>query len=181
MTTINATMDVSANRPGDRTCTIDAQPCTINDAVINFVRELAPRKTWAFLTEKFGICERTAKHRLAGTRKFESDELAQLLWTEEGFYLFAAIMDAAPKQPLWWRICKPLMEVSDIERKQLVAKRKLQAVLTGALGNDAQLSADIEASRAAISRQDPDFYVAHAEAVRAVTRAPGRPMAKVRR
>jgi hypothetical protein len=169
-------MGFQSKTVGARPCTIAAQACTINESVIRFVRDLAPQKTWAFLTGKLGICERTAKHRLAGNREFTADELAQLLWTEEGFYLFAAIMEAAPKKPLWWRICRPLMDVADIERMQLHAKRRLQAAVTGALGNDAQLAAGIEAGRAALAVQDPDFYVAHAQAVRAVTRPQGRPM-----
>jgi hypothetical protein len=83
-------------------------------------------------------------------------------------------MEAAPRKPLWWRICRPLMDVADIERMQLHAKRRLQAAVTGALGHDAQLAAGIEQGRTALALQDQDFYLAHAEAVRTVTRAPVR-------
>jgi hypothetical protein len=162
MTTMNATMDVSANRAGDRTCTNDAPMCTINSSIISFVKDLVRCKTWAFLHEKLGISERTAKHRLAGTREFTAAELAVLLRQERGRELLVAIMGEA--KPAWWVEYLRLRKIHSARQAAVNAERELLEAINAVDENTATL-ARIET---ALAVSDEAFHRPHIDALRSV-------------
>jgi hypothetical protein len=162
MTTMNATMDVSANRAGDRTCTNDAPMCTINSSIISFVKDLVRCKTWAFLHEKLGISERTAKHRLAGTREFTAAELAVLLRQERGRELLVAIMGDA--EPAWWVDFQRQMTINGARKKAARLQRELEETIHAVDENTATL-ARIET---ALAVSDEAFHRPHIDALRSV-------------
>lgn len=62
-------------------------------------------KTWAYLSFLTGIAERTAKHRLAGTRLYDFADLVHLLRSEIGFLILRAVMGDQANWPAWFKIC----------------------------------------------------------------------------
>ena len=64
------------------------------------------RKTWAYLALIIKVEERTAKHRLAGTRPYDFLDAVNLLRSEIGFFILKAMMGNDPKKwPAWFKIC----------------------------------------------------------------------------
>jgi hypothetical protein len=181
MTTMNATMDVSANRPPAKTGSRPNKMGSVNSLTIEHVKKIFGVKPWGPLARLLGVDDRTAQHRVYGTRSFDSDELAVLLWQENGFQLLTAIMEKAPRKPLWWRICRPLMRTAELDRARLLERREVEAMLVEALGNDAKHAAAIEAGRSALALQDSEFYRPHAAAVLAAARPQGSALAPVKR
>jgi hypothetical protein len=177
MSASSGTIALKANSPLANSGSGPNKTGSVQTLIIEHVKAIFGVKPWGPLAEYLGIEDRTAQHRVYGTRAFDCDETAKLLWREDGWHLFVAIMEAAPRKPLWWKICRPLMRTAEMERAQLIQRRELQALLTEALGNDAKLAADIQAGRAAIARQDADFVEPHAEAVLSTTRPMGRSVA----
>jgi hypothetical protein len=169
------------NSGGAVSGTGNAETGSIQGIVLSFVKGLWPQKTWAALMGVLGVGERVAKHRVAGTREFSADDMAHLLWQEDGFFLLAAVMDAAPRKPMWWRLCRPLMQVADVERMQLAARKKLKAAVTEAIDDDHRLAGQVEGSRTAFALQDEEFYRPHLEAFVASARVQGRAVAAPKR
>src|SRR4051812_3135482 len=60
-----------------------AETASIQLAILNTVKGLYAPKPWAALVDFLGVGEHVAKHRIAGTRKFDAEDLAQLLWTDD--------------------------------------------------------------------------------------------------
>lgn len=144
----------------------NAETGIVHRAVLRVVNELAPRKAWAFVAEKLGLEERTAKHRCACTRLFSADEIGALLRTEDGYRYLAAIMSTGDNAPLWYRICAPLMELADAQRMQLAARKKYEKTLKATLDADRSLTATIAQGQAALIHQDEGFYRAHLDPYR---------------
>jgi hypothetical protein len=159
----------------------NAETGSIQGIVLSFVKGLWPQKTWAALIGVLGVGERVAKHRVAGTREFSADDMARLLWQEDGFFLLAAVMEAAPRRPVWWRMCRPLMDLADVERMQVAARKKLKAAVTEAIDDDQRLAGQVEGSRTAFALQDEEFYRPHLEAFVASARVQGRAVAAPKR
>lgn len=106
------TMANCANSGGAETCTDNAVSCTISD----LIRQKFPVKTWSFIAQTFGLQERTAKHRLAGSRVYTVSELQILLQSEEGLDFLVAVMGDA--QPAWWRWINRVMTLAAVRRRQ---------------------------------------------------------------
>jgi hypothetical protein len=176
MATASSTIALSANRHPAKTGSAANKTGSVQELIREHVKKIFGVKPWGPLASFLGIEDRTAQHRVHGSRAIDCDELAKVLWREDGWKLFAAVMEAAPRKPLWWKICRPLMRTAEMEKARLADRRELQEMLTEALGNDARFAADLQAGRSAFALQDQNFYGAHAEAVVSVTRAPGRPL-----
>lgn len=140
-----------------------------NSLILECLKEISPKKPWAVLMKTLGLTPRTAKHRTDGDRKFSTDELARFLQSDDGFKFLDAVMEDA--QPMWWRICRPLMEVAETQKMQAAARRRLRRVIEGAVDADREISASISRAEAALCVQDEEFYRPHFESARAGTRA----------
>jgi hypothetical protein len=167
----------AANPVGAETCTALTVNGSTNTTIAQALRDIFPDKPWAHLGSLLRLEERTAKHRMAATREFSADEIAALLHQPFGFKVVAAIMSQAKRPPLWWRVCKPLMELADIQQMQLNARRRLGRVLKGAVDADADITAAIARAEAALSVRDEEFDRPHLDALRSMARVPDRTMA----
>lgn len=148
---------------------------TIHEALTNLLKGLFPRKPWAALADLVGISPRTARHRIEGTRDYSADELAELIRSEHGFEFLRLIM--AGHQPHWWRICAPLMDVAEVQRMQIAARRRLNRAVSGAVDADRSIEASIARAEAALAFSDEDFHRPQLDAIRAVARASHRSVA----
>lgn len=101
-------------------------------------------------------------------RGLSADALANLIRSEEGFRFLNAVMEGA--QPKWWRVCAPLMEFAEVQEMQLRARKKLRRVMQGAVDADADLTAALARTEAALSVQDADFHQPQIDAQRAMAR-----------
>lgn len=151
------------NGRGAGTCTESAASCTLTQAA----RSLYPSKTWAFLCDVLGIQERTAKHRLSGSRPYTVAELTILLQSEDGIDFLVAIMGDA--QPRWWRWMQKVMTLAKVRRRQAEDQQEILKLETssdvevgarrrikGALNADRNLSAAIARAETAVGFQRPD-------------------------
>jgi hypothetical protein len=172
---------VQTNRGGAETCTASAVNGSTNVTIAQVLRDIFPDKAWAHLGSLLRLEERTAKHRMAATREFSADEIARLLHQPFGFKVVAAIMSQAKPAPLWWRVCRPLMELADIQQMQLNARRRLGRVLKGAVDADAEINAAIARADAALSVRDEEFDRPHLDALRSIARVPDRAVAPQKR
>jgi hypothetical protein len=177
MTRLSHGAAVRTNRGGAETCTASAVTGSTNVTIAQTLRDIFPDKAWAHLGSLLRLEERTAKHRMAATREFSADEIAALLHQPFGFKVVAAIMSQSKRPPLWWRVCKPLMELADIQQMQLNARRRLGRVLKGAVDADADITAAIARAEAALSVRDEEFDRPHLDALRSMARVPDRTMA----
>ncbi len=143
-------------------------------AIIATFEKIFPQHARKTLARLLGISDGAAKKKIEGERGLSLDEFVTMLRTPEGFkYLTAAMSDSTVQ---WWRICAPLMEVAEVQAMQLRARRRFSRAVKGALDADADLSASI-ARADALLVQDEDFHRPHADAVRAMARAPHRAVA----
>lgn len=170
-------MSALANLGGAKTCTTPTGNGCANTAIASVLRDVFPVKAWSHVGALLGLEERAAKHRMAATREFTADEIAALLHQPFGFQVVAAIMSQARRPPLWWRICKPLMELADLQQMQLNARRRLGRLLKGAVDADADLAATLARAEAALSVQDEDFHRPSIDALGDVRRASHRAVA----
>jgi hypothetical protein len=144
------------------------QSGALQNAIALAFREVFPRKTWLEIAEWFGLSERGAKHRLAGSREFTADELALMLRSEHGLTFLSAVMaDATPR---WWVAFKQQVAMKDARRLEAAARRKLQE----AIDAEADLSAAISHTDALL---DQDFVRPHSDALRAMGRVRDRAVA----
>lgn len=71
--------------------------------------------------------ERTAKHRLAGTRPYDFDDAIKLLRAEVGFDVLTAIMGDKKHWPAWFKICarkiKEAKLLTDMKQMQLLIEQ----------------------------------------------------------
>lgn len=111
----------AANSRGAEQCTDSAVTCTISD----LIRAKYPTKTWSFIASMFGLQERTAKHRLAGTRVYTVSELQILLRSEDGAEVLEALM--ADAKPRWWAGVEAAIKIANARHHQELAR---QAVLS---------------------------------------------------
>lgn len=108
---------ISPNRGGAETCTDSAVSCTISD----LIRSKYPVKTWSFISQMFGLQERTAKHRLAGTRAYTISELTELLRSDDGADILEALM--ADAKPRWWAGVEAAMKIATARYHQEMARQ----------------------------------------------------------
>lgn len=168
-----ATTGENAKQAGAGTGNVIAVSGSIQPILLEFLKATFPRKTWALVAELLGSSDSVARKRIAGEREFSADDLAQMLRSERGFEVLAAVMaDARPK---WWRVCAPLMEVSDIRKMQIAAQRRLASALKGAVDADTDLSAAIARAEAF---SDQDFMRPHVDALSSIGGVPHRAVAK---
>ena len=140
----------------------------LQKAIALAFREIFPRKTWLEIAEWFGLSERGAKHRLAGSREFTAEELALMLRSEHGLTFLSAIMaDATPR---WWVALSQQVAIKDARRYEAAARRKLKE----AIDAEADLSNAISHADALL---DQDFMRPHSDALRAMSRLPDRALA----
>lgn len=147
----------NANWLADKSATNHARFVTASGRIAEVFRGLSPRKTWTEVALRLKLCERSAKHRLAGTRYFSAEEIATLLRSEEGLSFLTALM--ADAKPRWWQLFQSHRALIDARRSQAVARRQLQE----AIDADADLTAAIARADAF---QDEDFHRPHADALR---------------
>lgn len=160
-----------AKSRGARTCTTLTASGAANSSIVMRIKEMYPHKTVQTLAEWLGISERTAKHRLGRSREFTVDEIAILLHSEQGFEIVAAMMASAPRVPMWWRVCAPVMEAADIRRMQMLAQRRIAKALEGALDADRDLTSAIHRAEA-LAVHDADHVGPHIDALRSMARVP---------
>lgn len=134
-------------------------------AIIAAFLNLFPQHARKTLARLFGISESAARKKLEGERTLSLDEFCELLHTDHGFRYLTAVM--ADSEVRWWRICRPMMEVAEVQAMQIAARRRLTKAVKGAFDADA----DITAARAradALLVQDENFYGEHAAALRSI-------------
>jgi hypothetical protein len=69
------------------------------------LRKKFGKKTWASLAFLIGVEDRTARHRLAGTRPYDFDDLVALLRSDVGLDVLRALMGDPKRWPAWFKIC----------------------------------------------------------------------------
>lgn len=78
---------------------------TIILAINQALRKKFGSKTWASIAFLLKLEERTAKHRLAGTRPYDFDDATKLLRSEVGFEVLTAMMGDKKYWPAWFVAC----------------------------------------------------------------------------
>jgi hypothetical protein len=139
------------------------QPGALQKSIVLAFREIFPRKTWLEIAGWFGLSERGAKHRLAGSREFTAEELAIMLRSEHGLRFLSAVM--ADARPRWWVAFKSQAAITNARRHEAAARRSLQE----AVDATADLSAAI--ARTEIL-PDQDFHRGHVDALRTMGSLP---------
>lgn len=101
-------------------------------------------KTWASVAFLLKMEERTARHRLAGTRQYDFADVVRLLRSEIGLEVLKAMMGDQKKWPKWFRICirqikdaKALTNIRQIEMQLEQSKRELAADAAELFAEDA--------------------------------------------
>lgn len=120
----------SANQPADKTAPSPRRCGPNHFSVVNKIRDLYAKDTVKILSRWISISIDTAKHRIKGDREFSLDEVATLLQSEQGFEILSALMSTAKRQPQWWRVCVPLMDLADAERMVAVVRKRTQDAIT---------------------------------------------------
>jgi hypothetical protein len=153
----------SANLRGAVLCTDNAVSCTISE----LFRSKYPVKTWSFVAEMFGLQERTAKHRLAGSRVYTVGELQALLHSEDGLDFLVAVMGDA--KPTWWRWITKVMTLAAVRRRQAEDAQEILKLETsgdadvgarrrikGALNADKRISAAVARAETTLGLSRPN-------------------------
>ncbi len=93
-------------------------------AVNRVLRAKFGRKTWASVALLLGIEERTARHRLAGTRHYDFWNVVRLLRSEIGFEILKALMGDPKHWPAWFKTCaakiKEAKLLTDMQQMKLL-------------------------------------------------------------
>lgn len=159
-------------------------------AVINFVFHARQAfKTWGFVASALDVSERTAKHRLGGTRDYTVDELRTLLRSEDGLEFLMAVMgDATPK---WWRWLTKVMTLAAVRRRQHEDAQEILKLETandvdvgarrrikGALNADKRISAAVARAETTLGLSRPDVDRVGAAADGGMVRVSGSAMAQ---
>jgi hypothetical protein len=112
-------------------------------AVNQLLRKKFGNKTWASVAFLLGIEERTARHRLAGTRQYDFADVVRLLRSDVGLEVLKAMMGDSKTWPKWFRLClrqikdaKALTDLRQIEL-QLEQSKRDQAAEVAALAEEA--------------------------------------------
>lgn len=96
-------------------------------AINQALRKKFGSKTWASIAFLLKLPERTAKHRLAGTRPYDFDDAIKLLRAEVGFDVLTAIMGDKKHWPAWFKICarkiKEAKLLTDMKQMQLLIEQ----------------------------------------------------------
>lgn len=150
-----------ANFGADKATQVADKATPVSEILADLMRRLRRVKPHTLLTELIGLSDDTAQNRMKGSRKFDVDELADLIRSEHGFDVLMAVM--AGHQPKWWRICSPLMEVAEVQRIQAMARKRLRKAVQGALDADRDLAATIAAADVL---SDQEFVRPHVDALR---------------
>lgn len=145
------TISGMSNRVGAGSVTQNDRNGALQVDLRKCVRKIFSTKTWLELSELFGISERTAKHRLAGTRKFSAEDIADLLQTEAGLSVLTTLMGSA--RPRWWVGFLKQMAIADARAYDRAAKRKLREALDAVDENEAAFAR----AETALCIQDEDF------------------------
>jgi hypothetical protein len=165
MRTALATAGGKANQDVGDDARRDTQGRVLIDIVMRAAHAIWPLKVLHPLAHAAKVSPRSTERWSQGKGSLSAEALADLIRSEQGFKFLEAVMEG--HRPLWWRICVPLMEVADVQRMQVVAKRRLRKVVEGALGADRDITA--ARSRAeALLVQDEDFMRHHLDALGAV-------------
>lgn len=97
---------------------------TIILAINAALRKKFGNKTWAYLAFFLKVGERTAKHRLAGTRPYDFDNLVDLLRSDAGMEVLRALMGDPKRWPAWFKICaakiKEAKLLTDMQQMKLL-------------------------------------------------------------
>lgn len=100
-------------------------------AINQALRKKFGSKTWASIAFLLKLPERTAKHRLAGTRQYDFADLVNLLRSDAGLDVLKAMMGDKKKWPKWFRTClrqikdaKALTDLRQIELRLEQSKRE---------------------------------------------------------
>lgn len=147
-----------------------------NTAVSLCLQAIFGKKAWTVLMDAFGISEGAARKKLYGEREYSLEELRALLHREDGFEVLAALM--AGSECRWFKLCCTIMDADSAKRAQAFARRKISAVLKGALDADQSLSAAIQDAETALVFHDENFHRPHRDAVRAMAGVSNRAVAQ---
>jgi hypothetical protein len=147
-----------ANRPTSNLGSRSPQSGDVNKQISEVVKTLRDIKPWSYLVDVFGVSDGAARKKVNLEREYSPNEIALLLRSEDGFAFLSEIMSKAPRPPLWWRICRPLMASTDAARLQQRALRIAQRTLKEALNADADLTATLARGQAALMLHDEEFY-----------------------
>lgn len=111
-------------------------------AVNALLRKKFGIKTWASVALLLKIEERTARHRLAGTRQYDFADVVNLLRSNDGFDFLKVLMGDAKRWPAWFKIMvaqiKQAKAMTDIAQAQLAFEewQKEAAAQTAKLAGD---------------------------------------------
>lgn len=111
-------------------------------AVNALMRKKFGNKTWASVALLLKIEERTARHRLAGTRQYDFADVVNLLRSNVGFDFLKVLMGEPKRWPSWFKIVvaqiKQAKAMTDIAQAQLAFEewQKEAAAQTAKLGGD---------------------------------------------
>lgn len=178
-----------SNARGAETCTDSAASCTISQ----LIRSKYPLKTWGFIADSFNLQERTAKHRLAGTRVYSVSELQILLRSDDGLDFLVAVMGDA--QPPWWRWLTKVMTLASVRRRQAEDAQEILKLETssdadvgarrrikGALNADKRISTAVARAETALGFSQPNLdRLGGAADVRGARVSTGRAVAQTNR
>jgi hypothetical protein len=98
------------------------------------LREKFGRKTWASVAFLLKLEDRTARHRLAGTRPYDFADLVNLIRSELGFLILKILMGPDKKRwPAWFKVCERAMRrkklIDDVEQFRLeIEEEKIPGV-----------------------------------------------------
>lgn len=112
-------------------------------AVNALLRKKFGNKTWASVAFLLKIEERTARHRLAGTRQYDFADVVNLLRSKDGFDILKAMMGEPKQWPSWFKIViaqiKQAKAMTDVRHAQLAFEEWQQeaAAQTAKLAEDA--------------------------------------------
>jgi hypothetical protein len=149
-----------------------------NTSVSLCLQRLFGAKAWAVLMSALGISEGAARKKTYGERNFSLDELRVLLHREDGFEVLSAMMTGSDCR--WFKLCRAIMDADSAKCAQAFARRKISAVLKGALDADQSLAAAIQDAETALVFHDENFHRPHRDAVRAMAGVSNRPVAQTK-
>jgi hypothetical protein len=180
MATVSVPTVDFANQSTDKTAPSSRRCGPTHFSVVNKIKDLYAKDTVKILAGWLKVSIDTAKHRIKGDREFSLDEIAELLHSEHGFEILTALMAGAKRQPQWWRVCMPLMDLADAERMVAVVRKRTQDAITKREEVTDALETEIRRAQTLAIHGSEQAGV-HLDALRSLALAPHRVVAPGRR
>jgi len=126
MTAVTSTISKSANHGGVDRFTKKGRALHLVARIMEAAQRAWPTKPRAVVADETGVSERAVKYWLAGNTTMDLVHAAELLDTEEGFEILAAIMGTSKVR--WWRIAQLAQERDTVAKQIRAAEVKLERV-----------------------------------------------------